>query len=106
MARSHNILATTITVGEKKRTKAHPNPPCRHCDILKVRIRPLLFAIACAVLPAHAQDGVDDTWKNLLIQGTQLSADKHDNAQAEQVFMRALHEAERFGQNDVRVGAT
>jgi len=59
---------------------------------------------------AAAQDsppgGADDAWKNLILQGTYLSVDAHDNAKAEQVFQKALHEAEHFGPNDVRVGAT
>jgi tetratricopeptide (TPR) repeat protein len=52
------------------------------------------------------QTGTDDAWKNLILQGTYLSVDAHDNAKAEQVFEKALHEAEHFGPNDVRVGAT
>ena len=53
-----------------------------------------------------AQDTVDAAWQDLLNKATELSADAHDNAQAEQVFLKALHEAEHFGANDVRVGAT
>ena len=58
---------------------------------------------SCALF---GQDSVDATWQDLLNKATELSADAHDNAQAEQVFLKALHEAEHFGPNDVRVGAT
>lgn len=77
----------------------------------------LLFA---AVVAVRAQQGsgagttagtdgagtTEDTWKNLILQGTYQAVDAHDNAKAEQTFQKALHEALRFGPADVRVGAT
>lgn len=57
-------------------------------------------------LALFAQDNVDATWQELLNRATALSAEAHDNAGAEFVFLKALHEAEHFGPNDARVGAT
>ncbi len=67
----------------------------------------LLAILACLSYADAGDDaGTEETWKNLILQGTYLSVDAHDNAKAEQVFVKALHEAERFGPDDVRVGAT
>jgi tetratricopeptide (TPR) repeat protein len=70
--------------------------------------RPLAALLTMLTLsPAlPAQDNVDAAWKDLINKGTELSADAHDNAQAEQIFLKALHEAEHFGASDIRVGAT
>lgn len=67
----------------------------------------LLSVLVFSVSAQEAgQTGADDTWNNLILQGTYLAVDSHDNAKAEQVFLKALHEAEHFGPTDVRVGAT
>ena len=55
---------------------------------------------------AHAFQDTDDAWKNLILQGTYADTDQKDHARAEQIFEKALHEAERFGPNAVRVGST
>jgi tetratricopeptide (TPR) repeat protein len=67
-----------------------------------------VLLITCSVSAAAQGDGgsVEENWKNLIQQGTELAVDAHDNAKAEQVFIKALREAERFGTSDVRVGAT
>src|ERR1035438_7958284 len=66
----------------------------------------LLLALTAVPVRMWAQDSVDEAWKNLILEGTQFAADVHDNARAEQAFLKALHEAEHFGPGDVRVGAT
>lgn len=54
-------------------------------------------------LPAFA--GVDDDWRNLYSQA-QYAAVSKDYAKAEAIYNKALHEAERFGSDDVRVAST
>ncbi len=44
-------------------------------------------------------------WTDLVAQGQYAAAD-NENAKAEQIFLKALHEAERFGTDDWRVAAT
>jgi tetratricopeptide (TPR) repeat protein len=51
-----------------------------------------------------AQEG-EDAWRNLLTQG-QHAASAMRPVEAEQAFVKALHEAERFGPEDWRVGVT
>ena len=53
---------------------------------------------------ASAQNA-DDAWKDLIVKAT-YSADAGDSGKAEQTFQQALHEAERFGADDARVGTT
>jgi tetratricopeptide (TPR) repeat protein len=53
---------------------------------------------------ANAQ-GADDAWKDLIVKAS-YSADANDYAKAEQIYVQALHEAERFGAEDARVGTT
>jgi tetratricopeptide (TPR) repeat protein len=47
----------------------------------------------------------EDTWKDLVAEG-QHAAGINDNAKAEQTFLKAIHEAERFAMDDWRVGIT
>jgi tetratricopeptide (TPR) repeat protein len=63
----------------------------------------LLFGV---VRPGFSVQDADDAWKDLILQGTYADADQKDHSKAEQIFLKALHEAERFGPNDVRVGST
>ena len=53
---------------------------------------------------ATAQDA-DDSWRALLMQG-QLALGNNRLADAEQAYLKALHEAEHFGSDDWRVGVT
>jgi tetratricopeptide (TPR) repeat protein len=73
--------------------------------------RSLLAAAWLTLYIAHSaaafqDDSADDGWKNLILQGTYADTDQKDHAKAEQIFLKALHEADRFGPDDVRVGAT
>lgn len=60
-------------------------------------------AIFCAGAVLWAD--VDSTWKSLIIEG-QYAANAGDYAKAEQVFLKGLHEAERFGADDQRIATT
>lgn len=62
------------------------------------------IAIGAALSPALAQDA-DDTWKGLVMQALYLAGD-NKYSQAEATFNKAVHEAERFGADDARVGTT
>ena len=62
-----------------------------------------LAALTLAPL-ADAQEA-EDTWKDLVTQGQHAAANK-EYAKAEPIFLKAVHEAERFGTDDWRVGAT
>jgi tetratricopeptide (TPR) repeat protein len=55
----------------------------------------------------HAQDGQDSEgpWKNLFMQALNAAGTK-DYPKADQIFQKALQEAEGFGANDSRVGTT
>jgi tetratricopeptide (TPR) repeat protein len=53
---------------------------------------------------ARAQDS-DEAWKNLVMQAL-YAAGANNFTKSEQIFQRALHEAERFGPVDPRVGTT
>jgi tetratricopeptide (TPR) repeat protein len=68
-----------------------------------------MFRLSAIGLVAAAlvlvQDNVEDAWNNLLARA--LSADSaKDYAHAEPLFQQALHEAERFGNEDSRVATT
>jgi len=52
----------------------------------------------------NAQEG-DEAWRDLLTRG-QRAVSANQPAEAEQLFLKALHEAERFGSEDRRVGST
>ncbi|HWF12024.1 MAG TPA: tetratricopeptide repeat protein [Bryobacteraceae bacterium] len=62
------------------------------------------IALVATSRPLAAQAG-DDSWKNLVADAQHASAD-HDYAKAEQILLKALHEAERFAADDWRVGVT
>jgi tetratricopeptide (TPR) repeat protein len=62
-----------------------------------------LFALTFAVA-ARAQEA-EDTWKDFVTQG-QRAAANNEYAKAEQSFLKAVHEAERFAADDWRVGTT
>jgi tetratricopeptide (TPR) repeat protein len=64
----------------------------------------LVLVIALSGVPAFAQDS-DEAWKNLVMQAL-YSAGANDLAKSEQLFQRALREAERFGPSDPRTGTT
>ncbi|MES1260612.1 MAG: tetratricopeptide repeat protein [Acidobacteriota bacterium] len=73
-----------------------------------MRVRTLLcrLAVTAGLVAALAfGDDPDDAWKNLVMQALS-AAGAGDYGKAEQVFQKALHEAERFGPGDPRVGAT
>jgi tetratricopeptide (TPR) repeat protein len=54
----------------------------------------------------HAQDvDVEEKWKTLFMQAL-YAAGANDYPKAEQIFLSALKEAERFGSDDARVGTT
>jgi len=53
---------------------------------------------------AVAQEA-EDTWKDLVTRGQHAAANK-EYAAAEPIFLKAVHEAERFGTDDSRVGVT
>jgi tetratricopeptide (TPR) repeat protein len=61
-------------------------------------------AILIPAFPLTAQLG-DDAWKDLVADG-QHAAVSNDYSKAEQSYVKALHEAERFAADDWRVGAT
>lgn len=54
---------------------------------------------------AGLADEVEDIWKNLVMQAL-YAAGSNDYAKAETLLVKALHEAERFGSSDPRVGTT
>ena len=62
-----------------------------------------LIFIICAS-PARSQTA-DEQWKGLVMQAL-YAASSNDYTKAEQTFLRAMHEAERFGAQDARVGTT
>jgi tetratricopeptide (TPR) repeat protein len=55
--------------------------------------------------PHAAAQVAEDTWKDLVTQGQHAAANK-EYATAEPIFLKAVHEAERFGTDDWRVGVT
>jgi tetratricopeptide (TPR) repeat protein len=55
--------------------------------------------------PAAKAQEVEDTWKDLVTQAQHAAAD-NEYAKAEQTFLKAVHEAERFAADDSRVGTT
>jgi tetratricopeptide (TPR) repeat protein len=67
-----------------------------------------VFPVAVCVLVlarfSNAQSA-DNTWKDLIVKAS-YSAEANDYAKAEQTYLQALHEAERFGADDARVGTT
>lgn len=68
-------------------------------------ISALLAFVPFALVPlAFAQDA-DEAWKSLVMQALD-AAGASDYSKSEQVFLKAVHEAERFGPTDARVGTT
>jgi len=69
----------------------------------------LSFLLAAAlIVPVFAQQAADpaeDAWKNFSLKALYAAGGK-DYAKAEEFFLRAVHEAERFGPMDPRVGTT
>ena len=63
---------------------------------------PFVLALLCA-LPLWA--GVEEDWKDLYSQALHAVAAK-DYPKAEGLYAKALHDAEIFGKDDVRVGST
>jgi tetratricopeptide (TPR) repeat protein len=71
-------------------------------------IRLFIAGVTLAALiftPHAAAQEAEDTWKDLVTQG-QRAAANNQYATAEPIFLKAVHEAERFGTDDWRVGAT
>jgi tetratricopeptide (TPR) repeat protein len=69
---------------------------------------PALCALALVVLrspAARAQNNSEDAWKGEVMRALNL-ASSGDYPKAEQAFTQALHEAEKFGAGDARVGTT
>jgi tetratricopeptide (TPR) repeat protein len=70
--------------------------------------RPLVIGAALALLvfaPAATPQEAGEGWKKLIIDASYAEG-AHDYPTAEQIYLKALHEAERFGPADVRVGTT
>jgi tetratricopeptide (TPR) repeat protein len=63
-----------------------------------------LLAVLIAVPAVQGQEN-EDQWKNLVMQALG-AASANDYPRAEQAFLGALREAERFGPQDTRVGTT
>src|SRR5581483_10771228 len=59
----------------------------------------------CARAADDLSNSAEDAWKNLVMQALYAAGEK-DFAKSEQIFLKAVHEAERFGAGDVRVGTT
>jgi tetratricopeptide (TPR) repeat protein len=69
-----------------------------------------LFPAAVTLLvltlaPAAEAQEAGDTWKDLVTEG-QHEASNSEYSKAEQSFLKAVHEAERFAMDDWRVGTT
>lgn len=61
--------------------------------------------LALFLVPRSGAQQADEFWKSVL--GKALAEDgAKDYAKAEQTFLQALHEAERFGPDDIRVAET
>ncbi len=70
------------------------------------RLLPACVALVLLSLASAAEaQGAADTWKDLVTQG-QHAAANNEYARAEESFLKALHEAERFAADDWRVGTT
>jgi len=63
-----------------------------------------VLAMLTLVPAARAQEA-EETWKSLVAEG-QHAASANDYTRAEQIFLKAVHEAERFAPDDWRVGVT
>jgi tetratricopeptide (TPR) repeat protein len=65
----------------------------------------LITSLTTILTMSLQANDVDGTWKDLLLKAQRASTE-HDLAGAEQLYQKALHEAERFGVNDARVATT
>jgi tetratricopeptide (TPR) repeat protein len=63
------------------------------------------FLLAAALIAQQAADPAEDAWKNVSLKALYAAGGK-DYAKAEEFFLKAVHEAERFGPMDPRVGTT
>ncbi|MGA2716422.1 MAG: tetratricopeptide repeat protein, partial [Bryobacteraceae bacterium] len=72
--------------------------------MLRFPVAGVLLAILISAPSARSQQA-EEVWKNLFMQGVYFAGSK-DYAKAEQNLISAVHEAERFGADDVRVGST
>ncbi len=63
----------------------------------------MILTLFAGAVCANAQE--EGPWRELLTEA-QRAAGSHQLAEAEQAYMKALHEAERFGPEDWRVGTT
>jgi tetratricopeptide (TPR) repeat protein len=64
----------------------------------------LLLAFVALATNARSQED-DSQWKNLVVQSLNAAAAK-DYPKAEQGFLKAMQEAERFGPKNIRIGTT
>jgi len=64
-----------------------------------------LAITGCWLISAALAQESDDAWKNMVMRALYAS-EAHDYKKAEQVFQKALREAEKFGAADPRVGTT
>jgi tetratricopeptide (TPR) repeat protein len=71
-----------------------------------LRSAAIILTLSCLTCftPARAQTA-DEQWKGLVMQGL-YAASGNNFVKAEAIFQRAVHEAERFGAEDARVGTT
>ena len=67
--------------------------------------RPLFACFAAIACALTVQAGVDEDWKELYNLALRAVASK-DYARAETIYAKALHDAEIFGKEDVRVAST
>jgi tetratricopeptide (TPR) repeat protein len=64
------------------------------------------LAFWCVLLPAPARaQGADEAWQNYITQALYAAGAK-DYPKSKALFDKALHEAQRFGPADPRIGAT
>ena len=61
-------------------------------------------SLSVFALASYAQEA-EESWRDLVTRGQHAAGDK-EYARAEQLFLKAVHEAEYFGADDSRVGVT
>jgi tetratricopeptide (TPR) repeat protein len=81
---------------------ARPDVRFRSSQMSCARLLTLVLVFSCAI-PLWA--GVDDDWKGFYTLALKAVAAK-DYARAETMYAKAMHEAEVFGKDDVRVAST
>jgi tetratricopeptide (TPR) repeat protein len=72
--------------------------------VIRLFIAEVTLGVLTLAPHAKAQEA-EDTWKDLVTQG-QHAAAVGEYAKAEPIYLKAVHEAERFGAEDWRVGVT